>query len=187
MKFLFHCFAFGLLLIHADGAHSRQIPVAVPTPSNDAIPFQLGSGFLIVIEGQIGPLTPLKFILDTGATHTMVDARIADKLSLPRHKGKVLNFDKGIKVDWTNLPELHLGPLAAHNFPVMVGDLKRISEFAEGVDAILGLDLLRTAQSIRIDYRRVSYASKVPRTDRLTLSTLPPSRFSFRCKADQHA
>jgi hypothetical protein len=187
MKFLFHCFAFGLLLIHANGAHSRQIRVAVSTPSNDAIPFQLANGFLIVIEGQIGPLTPLKFILDTGATHTMVDARIADKLSLPRHKGKVLNFDKGIKVDWTNLPELHLGPLAAHNFPVMVGDLKRISEFAEGVDAILGLDLLRTAQSIRIDYRRVSYASKVPRTDRLTLSTLPPSRFSFRCKADQHA
>jgi len=125
----------------------------VPTPANDAIPFQLGNGFLIVIEGQIGPLTPLKFILDTGATHTMVDARIADKLSLPRHKGNVLNFDKLIKVDWTNLPELQLGPLGARNLPVMVGDLKRFSEFAEGVDAVIGLDLLRTAESIRIDYR----------------------------------
>jgi predicted aspartyl protease len=118
------------------------------------MPFESGSGFLILVEGQIGPLTRLKFILDTGATHTVVDTKIAETLSLPRHKGRVLNFDKHIKVDWTNLPELHLGPLTARNFPAMVGDLKQISEFADGAHAIVGLDLLRLAKSIRIDYRR---------------------------------
>jgi hypothetical protein len=117
------------------------------------MPFQLGSDFLIVVEGQIGPLTSLRFILDTGATRTFVDARIADKLLLPRHKGKVLNFDKNIKVDWTNVPELRLGPLTARNFPAMVGNLKQFSEFAEGVDAIIGLDLLSAAESMLIDYR----------------------------------
>jgi predicted aspartyl protease len=152
MKFPFRFFALGFLII-AEGIQSHQIAVAVRTTSNDVIPFQLGSEFLIVLEGQIGPLTGLVFILDTGATHTMVDDSIADKLLLPRHKGKILNFDKRITVDWTNLPELHLGPLAAHDFPVMVGDLKRVSEFAKGADVILGLDFLRTAQSIRIDYR----------------------------------
>jgi TPR repeat protein/predicted aspartyl protease len=121
--------------------------------SNATIPFQLGSNFLIVVDGQIGPLTSLKFILDTGAIHTVVDHKIADELLLPRHRGKVLNFDKYIKVAWTSVPELRLGPLTASNFPVMVGDLKHFSDFAKGIDAIIGLDLLSATESIVIDYR----------------------------------
>jgi len=153
MKFPLRCFALGFVIL-TQGIQSHQIAVGVPTPSNDTIPFRLGSEFLIVVEGQIGSLTGLVFILDTGATTTIVDDRIADKLSLTRHKGReVLNFDKHIAMDWTNLPELHLGPLAAHDFPVRVGDLKRVSEFARSADVILGMDFLRTAQSIRIDYR----------------------------------
>jgi len=160
MKFPFGFFALGFLIL-AHGIQSQQIDVGVPTPSGDTIPFQLGRGFLIVLEGQIGSLAGLVFILDTGSTHTMVDDRIANKLLLPRHKGKVLNFDKHITVDWTNLPELHLGPLAAHDFPVMVGDLKRVSEFVNA-DVILGMDLLRTAQSIRIDYRNRLVTIRTP-------------------------
>jgi len=151
------------LLIHAQETSSRQTPVAMPT--SNAMPFELGSDFLILVECQIGPLTQLKFILDTGATHTMVDAKIAHRLSLPRHKGKVLNFDKHIKVDWTNLPELHLGSLTGRNFPAMVGDLKRVSELADGVDAIIGLDVLGIAESIRIDYRSHLVTMKVPADD----------------------
>jgi len=143
---------------------SSQVPDAVPTPSK-VMPFELGSGFLVVVEGQIGPLTRLKFILDTGATHTMVDAKIADRLGLALRKGQVLNFDKDIQMDWTYLPELHLGPLTARNFPATAGNLKRISEFAEGVDAIAGLDLLSIAESIRIDYRSHLVTIKGPAAD----------------------
>jgi hypothetical protein len=75
------------------------------------VPFQLSAGFLILVEGRVGPMTPLTFILDTGATHTVVDGKLADELSLPRRKGKVLNFDKDLTVDWTNLPELQVGPM----------------------------------------------------------------------------
>ena len=56
---------------------------------------------------------------------------------------------------WTNLPELQVGPIWARNVPVMVADLKRFSEFAEGVDAIVGMDLLRSSQSLIIDYRKM--------------------------------
>src|SRR5262252_3040725 len=160
MKFPFRCVALGFLIL-AEGIQPQQIAVGVPTPSNDTIPFQLGGEFLIALEGQIGSLTGLVFILDTGATNTMVDDSIADKLLLPRHEGKVLNFDKHIAVDWTILPELHLGPLAARDFPVMVGDLKRILDF-KGVYIILGMDLLRTAQTIRIDYRSRLVTMRTP-------------------------
>ena len=36
----------------------------------------------------------------------------------------------------------------------MIGDLTQFSEFADGADAIIGLDLLRSSQSLRIDYRK---------------------------------
>jgi PadR family transcriptional regulator len=152
------------LLIQARETYSRQSPAAMPTPSN-AIPFESGTGFLILVEGQIGPLTRLKFILDTGATHTLVDTRIADRLSLPRHRGKVLNFDRDIRVDRTNLPELHFGPITARNFPALAADLKRVSEFADGVDAIVGLDVLGIAETIRIDYRSHLITIKVTADD----------------------
>jgi predicted aspartyl protease len=163
MRFLVRWFAIGCLLFHSQAIQAQPSPDTTPTLS-DAIPFQLRSGFLILVEGRIGPLTPLKFILDTGATSTIVDIRTADKLSLPRQnqEGKLLNFDRHATVQWTNLPELQLGPLHARDVHVMVSDLKQFSEFAEGVDAIIGLDVLRTSQSLRIDYDTNLIAFKTP-------------------------
>ena len=136
-------------------ATARQSLNGATAPLSPEVPFKLSAGFLILVEGRVGPITPRKFILDTGATHTVVDGNLADELSLPRRKGKVLNFDKDLKVDCTNLPELQVGPILARNVPVMVADLKRFSEFAEGVDAIVGMDLLRSSQSLIIDYRKM--------------------------------
>jgi hypothetical protein len=34
----------------------------------------------------------------------------------------------------------------------MIGDLKQFSEFGDGVDAVIGTDLLRMSQSMRIDF-----------------------------------
>lgn len=160
MRFPARWLVLGCLVLHSQAIQAQAGPNTAATTLSDAIPFQLGSGFLILMKGRIGPLTPLKFILDTGATHTVIDGRIADKLSLPRQKGKVLNFDRYAKVEWTNLPELQLGPLYARDVHVMVSDLKQFSEFAEGVDAIIGLDLLRTSQSLRIDYGKSLVAFK---------------------------
>ena len=156
--------ALGLVVVlvssHWDAAFSaratdQQSLNGAAVPLSPEVPFQLSAGFLILVEGRAGPIAPLKFILDTGATHTLVDGTLADELSLSRRKGKVFNFDKDLKVDWTNLPELQIGPILARNVPVMVGDLKQFSEFAEGVDAIIGMDLLRSSQSLIIDYRKM--------------------------------
>ena len=122
----------------------------------DAIPFQLDGGFLILVDGRIGSLAPLKFVLDTGTTHTVISRKIADRLIVPRHQGqgRVLNFDREVKLEWTRLPELQLGPVVARDIRVLVGDLRQLSELAERVDAIIGLDVLRSSQSMTIDYLR---------------------------------
>jgi predicted aspartyl protease len=154
MRFSFGWLVLGLASLFCQRIHAQQLLSVAQTDTNNTIPFQLKNNFLILVEGRIGDVGPLKFILDTGFTHTIVDARAAGNLPLVRQKGKVLNFDKYVPVDWTELPEIQLGPLRAQHVPVMVGDLKQYSELAAGVDVIIGLDLLRVFQSVRVDYRR---------------------------------
>lgn len=151
MKLRLICLVLGLL--SAQRAQAQQSFNTTPT-LNDAIPFQLESGFLILVEGRIGPLARLRFILDTGATDTWIDRKIVQKLSLPRHRAQIFNFNHHVKVERTSLPELQLGPLLVRNSCVIVGELKQFSEFAAAVDGIVGMDLLSTTQSLRIDYSR---------------------------------
>src|SRR5262249_37564660 len=92
-------------------------------PSDDPIVFQLRTGFLIVVDGKVGSLSGLKFILDTGTTHSVLDTKIADKLSLPRQNATVLNFDRQLKIGWSNVPELQIGSLRARNLRMMVAPL----------------------------------------------------------------
>jgi len=143
---------FALSSVPCGGA--SQAPSGIPNRQIIAIPFAVQHDFLVVIDGQIGDVPGLKFILDTGATRSIVDTRIANRLSLPLRPGKVLNYDRFASVGWTSLPQLQVGAVQFHDFPVMVGDLRRFSEFTDNVDGILGLDILASATSILIDYPR---------------------------------
>ena len=56
----------------------------LPPPAGREVPFHRLEGYLIQVEGQIGGQDRLKFILDTGASMSMVDTKIADVLGLKR-------------------------------------------------------------------------------------------------------
>lgn len=152
MKLLLRWLVIGFLC--AQGTQAQQSPNITAATLNDALPFQLKSSFLISVEGRIGPLAGLRFILDTGATGTLIDKKIAEKLSLPRQGAKIFNIDRHVSVERVTIPELQLGPLFVRNRHVIVGDLKELSEFAVDVDGIVGMDLLAAIQSLRIDYSR---------------------------------
>jgi predicted aspartyl protease len=119
-----------------------------------AIPFSLASDFLVVVEGQAGDVGGLKFIVDTGATRSIIDKKIASRLQLQRHAGQVMNFDRSIPIEWAQLPELKVGPLRAEGLRVMVVDLPQYSDVASGVDGIIGLDLLSRSDRFTIDYSK---------------------------------
>ena len=123
------------------------------TGASQETAFQLRDGFLIVVDGRIATLPHLKFILDTGSTGSMIDTKIADQLGLPRQSGAVLNFEHYAKIDWTNVAEIQFGPIAARNVRIMVGALDQFSQFTTGIDAIIGLDLLRQTQKLGIDFQ----------------------------------
>jgi predicted aspartyl protease len=123
--------------------------------SNDdyTVPFDLRHDFLVVVEGRIGPLEHRKFILDTGASTTLVSHAIASQLSLRRQKGTVVNYQRNVPIEWAIFPEVQIGPILATNMRLMVADLTRFSDFAQDVDAVVGLDLLSKFQSIQIAYQ----------------------------------
>jgi predicted aspartyl protease len=115
------------------------------------LPFRISSGYLIQVEGRIGDQAHLKFILDTGASISIVGQRIAQKLKLDAHPAQSFNFDRNLQWERATLPEVQFGPIRAANVAVLVGDLARYSEFAGKADAIIGMDLLKLS-NVTIDF-----------------------------------
>lgn len=119
---------------------------------SSTIPFELLSDFLVVVDGQIGNLKSLKFILDTGATRSIIDRNLADRLRLQRHAGRIINFDRQIPIEWAGIPELRIGPVKARGVRAGVVKLGEYSGLAENVDGVIGLDVLSNTRKITIDY-----------------------------------
>jgi predicted aspartyl protease len=133
------------------------------TTSAESVPlseltFRLSSGYLIQVDGSIGSQSNLKFILDTGATITIVDRKIADKLKLDRRPAESFNFDRRLKWESARLPDLQFGPIRATNITVFIGRLAEYSEFAKNADAVIGMDLLRSSNfSIDFDAHKITF------------------------------
>jgi hypothetical protein len=142
----------GFLLLSQIGTAKAGKDSSQPNP-NEEMPFELVSGYLMVVEGSIGPLHGLKFVLDTGATHTAVNGKVAEQLGLPLLTGKVFNIDKMVETGWTALPEVEFGPIRASHLPAMVTDLDYFRSLGSHVDAVIGLDLLRQ-RNFSIDFAR---------------------------------
>lgn len=124
----------------------------IPSASSTTIPFELGFNFLVIVNGRVEGLDGLKFILDTGSSRTVIDENVAVRLRLPRRPGKITNFDRKIPVEWAEISELKAGPIRAVGATVIVTRLKDYSEFAQGIDGIIGLDLLSRGKKLSIDY-----------------------------------
>jgi hypothetical protein len=114
------------------------------------IPFQLREGYLIVVEGRIGNLDKLKCLIDTGASHSVVNKRIAQRLQLPREQGSVFRFVRYTSVEWAVFPEVQIGPITVREAKFIVDD--QSSDITRDFDAIIGLDLLAKTNRLLIDY-----------------------------------
>jgi predicted aspartyl protease len=142
----------GLLLAALGSqASSQNLP---GTPPDLSMPFDLVSGFEVVVQGQIGGLDGLRFILDTGSSYSTIDRRVADRIGLRRRPGTVFSFDRDLAVEWADVPEIRIGPMRATGMSMMVARLAGISPLADDADGIIGLDVLSRAEKITIDYEQ---------------------------------
>ena len=128
---------------------------------------------MIVLEGRIGNVGKLKFVLDTGVTHSVIDRKLADKIAVGHRSGKVVNFDKTVMAEWVEVPEVQFGPIEVAPFSMMVSDLRYFQSFATKVDAVIGLDLLRLSSfSIDYDTRKVFFGP-IDTTEGVPMSSDP--------------
>jgi len=155
------------------------ISPSMADPALGEVPFELYLGYVIVAEGEIGPLRGLHFLIDTGTMPSIVDKRITHclHLSLSGEAESVTVFGRSIKGQHVTLPGLNFGPIRMESAPVLVRDLSPIEkEFGAHIDAVLGLDVLGS-RPFTIDFanRRISFAPES--------SPLPSRAFNskFRC------
>jgi len=134
----------------ADPVATEAEPLAHVTVK---LPIRLYWGYLVIVEGSIGNVQRLNFLVDTGAYPSAVDQKIAHNLGLAEQPARVNLSNKSVQTRLVVLPSLLLGPLHAEALPVLTEDLSFLRKaLGYKVDAIVGLDVLRKS-SFTINYK----------------------------------
>jgi Aspartyl protease len=117
------------------------------------LPFHLHWGYLVIVEGSIGNIQKLHFLVDTGASPSVVDQKIALSLGLTEQPARVTLSNTSIPTRLVVLPSILMGPLHVEFLPVLTQDLSYFQKaLGYRVDAIVGMDVLRKS-SFGINYR----------------------------------
>jgi predicted aspartyl protease len=123
--------------------------------ASNEMAIEVYGGYLAVGRGSVNNADNLRFLLDTGASNTAIDRRVAERLGLHGQPAKVINFDKTVALEWTEVQEMTFGPERIRNVRVMIEDLGYLRSTGVHVDGVIGLDQLRR-QSFLVDYARES-------------------------------
>src|ERR1700692_4172816 len=113
-------------------------PAARGYTHGQEVRFDLYYNYLIVARGSAGSLKGLNFLLDTGASPTVLDRRLAQKLQL-EERPRVLAGLNGRAVTGRGiLPTLQFGPTRKDNLPVLIEDLSFLEHaLTVRIDAVI--------------------------------------------------
>lgn len=121
--------------------------------SGNEMAIEVYGGYLAVARGSVNNVDNLRFLLDTAASNSAIDRRVAERLGLHGQPAKVINFDKTVALESTEVQEMTFGPERVSNVRVMIEDLGYLRSTGVHVDGVIGLDQLRR-QSFLVDYAR---------------------------------
>ena len=149
-----------LTLPHVELAWSQQaiVPDSAPLETEGLahdpikLPIRLYWGYLVIVEGAIGDVHKLNFLVDTGACPSVVDQKIAHDLKLAEQPERVNLWNKSVQARQVVIPSLSLGPVRVESIPVLAEDLSFLQKaLGFKVHAIVGMDVLRKS-SFTINY-----------------------------------
>jgi predicted aspartyl protease len=108
---------------------------------------------LVVARGSVNGIGNLRFLLDTGATDTAIDRKVAERLGLRGQPAGVISFGKKLALERSEVQEIAFGPERIAHARVMIEDLGYLGLLGAHFDGVIGLDLLRR-RSFLVDYTR---------------------------------
>ena len=147
--------------------------------ASNEMAIEIFGGYLVVARGSVNNVGNLRFLLDTGASNTAIDRRVAERLGLHGRPAKVINFDKTVALESAEVEEITFGPERIRNVRVMIEDLGYFRSAGLDIDGVIGLDQLRK-QSFLIDYARKRVLFDfISKFDPVSLSG-PTSKFDSR-------
>jgi len=118
------------------------------------LPIRLYWGYLVIVQGSIGNMPNLNFLVDTGAYPSAVDQQIAHNLGLAERPARVNISNSSVERRLAVLPSLRVGPLRIESLPVLTEDLSFYEKaLGQKVEAIVGMDVL-SKSSFAINYRK---------------------------------
>ncbi len=127
-------------------------PAARGFTDGQAVKFDLYRDYLIVARGSAGPLKGLNFLLDTGASPTVLDRRLAQKLHLEELPASIAVLEGSVQAGQAIVPSVDFGPMRRDNLHVLIEDLSFFQKaFPVHIDAVIGLDVLGQS-AFEIDY-----------------------------------
>ena len=161
-----------LCLVFSAGANSqtaeppmngRYLPIqdAISSRSPDdsekhpiVLDFRLHDNYLIVAKCSVGGEQNLLAIVDTGVTETVIDSKLAKRLSLPTTPDTATFGTRDARVQAVSIPDITFGSLHAASLAGIAADLSYLTHQLDiRPDVLLGMDLLRQGTFV-IDYRR---------------------------------
>jgi predicted aspartyl protease len=117
-----------------------------------AVGFDLYRGYLIVVRGSAGPQKGLNFLLDTGASYTVLDRKLARELRLDERPGVLAGVNGRVAAGRAIAPNLQIGPTSRDDLSVVVEDLSFFDKaLPVHIDAVIGLDMVGQG-AFEIDY-----------------------------------
>jgi predicted aspartyl protease len=107
---------------------------------------------LVVVPVRINGQGPYKFLLDTGATNTILSTAVADKLKLKKDRDQTLRSAGGnVPATIRGIDRLHIGKTLLEKVEIVVANFDLLQSLR--VDGILGGDYLRRFR-VAIDYEK---------------------------------
>ncbi len=140
------------------------------------IPFQMFSGEIIIdvaINGKAG----YSFVVDTGATQSLIDKAIAPQLGQTKESDLSITTGAGsVPMSYMKLKSLLVGSLAFEDLPVVVADLgalKKVS-LTKTLAGMLGANILRQFL-VTIDFpnKKITFANPDNGLPRQSVSVIP--------------
>jgi len=118
----------------------------------------------------------LRFLIDTGASPSIIDERIANALGSVQTPARLALATRTLSVKQSTVPTMCVGTLRANSVPVLTQDLSTVStSLGLQIDGIIGLDVL-SQSSFTIDYksRRLRFGPIQDSTVGVPFETGPP-------------